>query len=517
MSLPPAFYDAFEPYFNSTSSPTLETFIEEYGQTIATYHKRGEDLSAVWTSRYSKSWNYFYRNTPEKQPPKIRSKDINWGDVALLILKMENTGNEDAGVSAAVSNVAKSDNSSHSTTTTPTLTTEFLDEFRATHACMDITKKWVLKSGTVVEDKMFSYGLKCKYENAAHSFILDLGDAVWSEVFNEEELEELRTYKVKKLPEVNGELLDYLNSYTNITNLDDLISHARSQTFNFDKQFDLDWVQDTIYTALRLFKAKYIPLSDQTEADIIRRVWYFVDTAYDDLPIDVRSGEMESTASSARRNMKRAYPSRKMHGHQADFLLKLSTSELACAEVGKKDGGATGSKELREAGLKCPKMMKDMMGNLIATYPHANDLVTVGYIIMETTNEYTAAQKRLTYKQQDSAHKAIAFKIDFRLFHHCCHSGKRIDIAKVESAKPGSNDKVTLDHAKLLREGKDALDRLLQAVMEQCVAYAMKAFVIQLDGFQGQMSSIHLDQLLYLNPKLEQPIDRVTSTVIGPK
>ncbi|KAG0166868.1 hypothetical protein DFQ29_000761 [Apophysomyces sp. BC1021] len=382
MSLPPAFYDAFEPYFNSTSSPTLETFIEEYGQTIATYHKRGEDLSAVWTSRYSKSWNYFYRNTPEKQPPKIRSKDINWGDVALLILKMENTGNEDAGVSAAVSNVAKSDNSSHSTTTTPTLTTEFLDEFRATHACMDITKKWVLKSGTVVEDKMFSYGLKCKYENAAHSFILDLGDAVWSEVFNEEELEELRTYKVKKLPEVNGELLDYLNSYTNITNLDDLISHARSQTFNFDKQFDLDWVQDTIYTALRLFKAKYIPLSDQTEADIIRRVWYFVDTAYDDLPIDVRSGEMESTASSARRNMKRAYPSRKMHGHQADFLLKLSTSELACAEVGKKDGGATGSKELREAGLKCPKMMKDMMGNLIATYPHANDLVTVGYIIM---------------------------------------------------------------------------------------------------------------------------------------
>ncbi|KAG0166869.1 hypothetical protein DFQ29_000762, partial [Apophysomyces sp. BC1021] len=113
----------------------------------------------------------------------------------------------------------------------------------------------------------------------------------------------------------------------------------------------------------------------------------------------------------------------------------------------------------------------------------------------KTTNEYTAAQKRLTYKQQDSAHKAIAFKIDFRLFHHCCHSGKRIDIAKVESAKPGSNDKVTLDHAKLLREGKDALDRLLQAVMEQCVAYAMKAFVIQLDGFQGQMSSIHLDQL----------------------
>ncbi|KAI9490660.1 hypothetical protein BDB00DRAFT_875120 [Zychaea mexicana] len=48
--------------------------------------------------------------------------------------------------------------------------------------------------------------------------------------------------------------------------------------------------------------------------------------------------------------------------------------------------------------------------------------------------------------------------------------------------------------AKLLRERKDILDKLLDTSFEQHAANAMMGIVIQLDGFQGAVSSIHLDQ-----------------------
>lgn len=78
----------FEPYFNSASDPTLRDFVEQYGQVIATYHKRAENLSRVWTSRYAKSLNFFYRDLPKKQRPTVKNKDIDWGKVALLVLQV---------------------------------------------------------------------------------------------------------------------------------------------------------------------------------------------------------------------------------------------------------------------------------------------------------------------------------------------------------------------------------------------------------------------------------------------
>lgn len=70
--------------------------------------------------------------------------------------------------------------------------------------------------------------------------------------------------------------------------MDELIKQTRKHHFDFDSEFDLDWAQQLMQSALRLFKSHYIPLTDQSEADIIRRIWYFVDTAFDDVSIDVR-------------------------------------------------------------------------------------------------------------------------------------------------------------------------------------------------------------------------------------
>ncbi|ORX61925.1 hypothetical protein DM01DRAFT_1331401 [Hesseltinella vesiculosa] len=84
-------------------------------------------------------------------------------------------------------------------------------------------------------------------------------------------------------------------------------------------------------------------------------------------------------------------------------------------------------------------------------------------------------------------HHPIAFKIDIRFVNDCHHTSKMIDIA-------APRRQTINDNAKLLREGKDILDNLLNTSFEQQAANAMMGVIIQLDGFQGSMSSIQLDQ-----------------------
>ncbi|KAG1488146.1 hypothetical protein G6F52_012555 [Rhizopus delemar] len=116
---------------------------------------------------------------------------------------------------------------------------------------------------------------------------------------------------------------------------------------------------------------------------MIRRIWSFIDTAFDNVNLDIRCGEKESFASSYRRNRERSANDRKKHSHRTDLLFKCNEGELECAEVGKKDDGDNGTKELHELGLKCPKMMKDQLCHLIKVTPHHQyDLAIVGFVTM---------------------------------------------------------------------------------------------------------------------------------------
>lgn len=53
-------------------------------------------------------------------------------------------------------------------------------------------------------------------------------------------------------------------------------------------------------------------------------------------------------------------------------------------------------------------------------------------------------------------------------------------------------DKMQRDLSKLIREGKDVLDDLLNIVLDQGTAKELTAWMIHICGFQGQISSIHL-------------------------
>ncbi|ORE16683.1 hypothetical protein BCV71DRAFT_244460 [Rhizopus microsporus] len=237
------------------------------------------------------------------------------------------------------------------------------------------------------------------------NFIIAPNDPVWKSRFTADELKEIRSKNPNPLPPCSDTLLNYLNIFTdliisfiNFKTVDELIKQTRKHHFDFDSEFDLDWAQQLMQSALRLFKSHYIPLTDQSEADIIRRIWYFVDTAFDDVSIDVRTREKESRASSSRQNQGRINKERKKHGHKTDFLFKFNQGELDCAEVGKEDAGDGGTKEMKELGLKCPKMMKDQLWQLAKTIrQHRMDLVIVEFVMMGLKFRAITSDRPSTY------------------------------------------------------------------------------------------------------------------------
>ncbi|KAG1043309.1 hypothetical protein G6F43_011677 [Rhizopus delemar] len=152
-TVPPPFYDIFQPYFQSTTDPTLADFVVTYEYIIVAYHVKGENLPLIWSTRYGKAQAFYYRNILKRQPPKVNTKNVDFGKVALKILSSEIPAGkkEDKAMSASNRNMA-------------TVSSAFLDRFRKAYENMIDEKKWILKTGKVVEDEIFRHGLQCQFE-----------------------------------------------------------------------------------------------------------------------------------------------------------------------------------------------------------------------------------------------------------------------------------------------------------------------------------------------------------------
>ncbi|KAI9354383.1 hypothetical protein BD770DRAFT_367469 [Pilaira anomala] len=150
----------------------------------------------------------------------------------------------------------------------------------------------------------------------------------------------------------------------------------------------LKWVQDSLYNCLKLYFAEYLPLTDQTEGDLLRRIWSCVDTVFDFSSLKCRSGEKSRVSSSEGRNYDRCLGgvkklTRKATGHKMDMIFKNESGEFGCAECGRfYDLNST--KKLMEGSFKLPKIMKDMLAHVCNDAPtNIRKLEIAGFIILE--------------------------------------------------------------------------------------------------------------------------------------
>ncbi|CAB4445276.1 unnamed protein product [Rhizophagus irregularis] len=282
------------------------------------------------------------------------------------------------------------------------------EKYKKSYAEMNNSNKWVLTTGTVVEDALYNFGLRCKYEHLAHSFILDPDDNNYliESVFTESELHEIRHYQTKETPLMPLELLKYLNSF-NLKNTLELrkqifMPEQMDQDFNRSRDFDRDWIRNTVYNLLLEYESNAL-MSDHLELWILVHVWNFTDKVFNDIEeVKVVRGESCSLSSSTRKNHKRTVPAvdkkRKILGRRGDMIIRKITDEYGCAEAGRQFEGQNGTKLLQERGLKMPKMMKDMFDQLCKTFDQdekkTRKLETIGFLHADSPAGYICRVSR---------------------------------------------------------------------------------------------------------------------------
>nr|CAG8444953.1 8820_t:CDS:2 [Entrophospora candida] len=75
-------------------------------------------------------------------------------------------------------------------------------------------KKWKLSTGKYVEDVLYDLGVKCKYHNLIHSFIINPSDNFVQTGFDPKKISEIINKEYgNKMPDIDKNLLAYINSF----------------------------------------------------------------------------------------------------------------------------------------------------------------------------------------------------------------------------------------------------------------------------------------------------------------
>ncbi|CEI87353.1 hypothetical protein RMCBS344292_01770 [Rhizopus microsporus] len=128
---------------------------------------------------------------------------------------------------------------------------------------------------------MNEFTLKLNYEHPSCSLILDLYDKNWINVFSVEELDEIKNKCVEKDISFQFPEKDFLNTIPRTTDIIKVFNHISNIVIDPVTERDLYWLKITIQQAADLFATNYLPLTDHSERDVMRRVWSFIDTAFD--------------------------------------------------------------------------------------------------------------------------------------------------------------------------------------------------------------------------------------------
>ncbi|KAI9004832.1 hypothetical protein CLU79DRAFT_40349 [Phycomyces nitens] len=101
---------------------------------------------------------------------------------------------------------------------------KFLNDFINKYRYMDNTHMHKLKDGTYLEERMFRFGLTCKYEHLCHSFIFGPKDYTYVQkgVLTPEQVEEIVGTTPVQLPQLDDDLVDYLMKFSQVQNVDGL-------------------------------------------------------------------------------------------------------------------------------------------------------------------------------------------------------------------------------------------------------------------------------------------------------
>lgn len=214
--------------------------------------------------------------------------------------------------------------------------------------------------------------------------MLDLEDGNWEEQFTEVELEEISSHFIMDdIDELPSHMQHFIDNVPVTDNILEIFTYVSCQFVNPETDPDLYWLKSTLESVASMFITKYLPITDQQERDLIRRVWNFIDIAYDSSILKFRS-EKQCRGSKVFRNKKRKISAvdimgKQLHGQIPDMLIFYDKWELGMAEVAKEEAN---TKEVVEGGKKSLDIMNSMFLNVVDLHPLLQcEMKITGYLI----------------------------------------------------------------------------------------------------------------------------------------
>ncbi|KAG1471251.1 hypothetical protein G6F56_002231 [Rhizopus delemar] len=251
----------------------------------------------------------------------------------------------------------------------------------------NINHKWVLSSGTVVEDIIYKHVKDFKVEHPLHSYVLSIDNQLNS-MFTADEIKEIEkesgfTDMSKSLPESLANILMKLKGKNDFKSIDQTFQEMRYDRRTQPSEY---WCRNSILNHLDLFieSDNFTPFV--TEQDLLNDMYGFLKSTKNISKTTTETG-CQSSASKSNKNSQRELGTnqqlvRQANGDCSDLTFKYLSSELGCVEIGLVDHGANGTKELQELKLKSPKMMRSFCKQMIDQYKiKANKIKIVSFII----------------------------------------------------------------------------------------------------------------------------------------
>ncbi|KAI9498822.1 hypothetical protein BDB00DRAFT_867436 [Zychaea mexicana] len=152
-----------EKYLQEADEPTLNEFLNK---NISLLAEGGSDFKQYWID--------LYKTVTAQSSVRFVAGRVDWYEVLVDVGKSSVVGCSSAAVLPALP-AAESTTTYPKTPNSSSSTKPFIQKMETAHAAIK-NNKWILPSGTIVEDEMLAYCCTLDYEHAGHSFVLDHHD-----------------------------------------------------------------------------------------------------------------------------------------------------------------------------------------------------------------------------------------------------------------------------------------------------------------------------------------------------
>lgn len=112
--------------------------------------------------------------------------------------------------------------------------------------------------------------------------IIDTNDKCWEKVFAADDLTLIKKTGMKRLPALPTDVATTtINAFKGRKNLRDLYGNIRETDVFPQDDLNDDWVRSTVRDCIKLLMFGFFPLNEQSEYEILYRVWGFISSAFD--------------------------------------------------------------------------------------------------------------------------------------------------------------------------------------------------------------------------------------------